>query len=122
MNPTEGGEKIPGDGVVTGFGRVDGRPVAVFAQDFTVIGGSLSLTQARKICKVMDMAMKVGCPCIGMNDSGGARIQEGIDSLHGYGAVFYENVKLSGTVPQVSIIAAESYGYLNAILKQLGAR
>src|SRR5512145_579749 len=87
-NPTEGGEKFYGDGVVTGFGRVDGRPVAVYAQDFTVVGGSLSLTHARKITKVMDMAMKVGCPVIGFNDSGGARIQEGVNSLAGYAEIF----------------------------------
>ena len=110
MNPTEGGEKIPGDGVVTGFGRVDGRPVAVFAQDFTVIGGSLSLTQARKICKVMDMAMKVGCPCIGMNDSGGARIQEGVNSLAGYAEIFLRNTMASGVIPQISLIMGPCAG------------
>jgi propionyl-CoA carboxylase beta chain len=101
QNPTEGIEKIPGDGVVTGFGRVDGRPVAVFAQDFTVIGGSLSLTHARKICKVMDMAVKVGCPVIGLNDSGGARIQEGVNSLAGYAEIFLRNTMASGVIPQI---------------------
>jgi propionyl-CoA carboxylase beta chain len=109
MNPnTEG--PIPGDGVVAGFGRVNGRPVAVFAQDFTVQGGSLSLTVARKICKVMDMAMKVGCPVIGMNDSGGARIQEGVNSLAGYGEIFLRNTMASGVIPQISLIMGPCAG------------
>jgi propionyl-CoA carboxylase beta chain len=109
INPSPG-EQIPGDGVVTGFGRVEGRPVAVFAQDFTVVGGSLSLTQARKICKIMDMAMKVGCPCIGMNDSGGARIQEGVNSLAGYAEIFLRNTMASGVIPQVSLIMGPCAG------------
>jgi propionyl-CoA carboxylase beta chain len=109
MNPSPG-EQIPGDGVVTGFGRVEGRPVALFAQDFTVVGGSLSLTQARKICKIMDMAMKVGCPCIGMNDSGGARIQEGVNSLAGYAEIFLRNTMASGVIPQISLIMGPCAG------------
>ena len=110
VNPSEGGEKVPGDGVVTGFGRVEGRPVAMFAQDFTVIGGSLSLTHARKICKIMDMAMKVGCPVIGFNDSGGARIQEGVNSLAGYAEIFLRNTMASGVVPQLSLIMGPCAG------------
>ena len=109
-NPTEGGEKFYGDGVVTGFGRVDGRPVAVYAQDFTVVGGSLSLTHARKITKVMDMAMKVGCPVIGFNDSGGARIQEGVNSLAGYAEIFLRNTMASGVIPQISLIMGPCAG------------
>jgi propionyl-CoA carboxylase beta chain len=109
MNPNLG-EQILGDGVVAGFGRVDGRPVAVFAQDFTVQGGSLSLTVARKICKVMDMAMKVGCPVIGINDSGGARIQEGVNSLAGYGEIFLRNTMASGVIPQISLIMGPCAG------------
>jgi propionyl-CoA carboxylase beta chain len=109
LNPNPG-EQIPGDGVVTGFGRVEGRPVAVFAQDFTVVGGSLSLTQAKKICKIMDMAMKVGCPCIGMNDSGGARIQEGVNSLAGYAEIFLRNTMASGVIPQISLIMGPCAG------------
>ena len=89
-------QRIPGDGVVTGHGRVDGRPVFVFAQDFTVFGGSLSETFAAKICKVMDLAMKVGAPVIGLNDSGGARIQEGVVSLAGYADIFLRNTLASG--------------------------
>ena len=109
MNPNPG-EQIPGDGVVTGFGRVEGRPVALFAQDFTVVGGSLSLTQARKVCKIMDTAMKVGCPCIGMNDSGGARIQEGVNSLAGYAEIFLRNTMASGVIPQISLIMGPCAG------------
>jgi propionyl-CoA carboxylase beta chain len=109
MNPNPG-EQIPGDGVVTGFGRVDGRPVALFAQDFTVQGGSLSLTVAKKICKILDMAMKVGCPVIGMNDSGGARIQEGVNSLAGYGEIFLRNTMASGVIPQISLIMGPCAG------------
>ncbi len=97
-------QRIPGDGVVTGHGRVDGRPVFVFAQDFTVFGGSLSETFAAKICKVMDLAMKVGAPIIGLNDSGGARIQEGVVSLAGYADIFLRNTLASGVVPQISAI------------------
>ncbi len=110
VNPTEGGEKFYGDGVVTGFGRVDGRPVAVYAQDFTVVGGSLSLTHARKITKIMDMAMKVGCPVIGFNDSGGARIQEGVNSLAGYAEIFLRNTMASGVIPQISLIMGPCAG------------
>src|SRR5258708_4074023 len=93
---------FPGDGVVTGHGLIDGRKVFVFAQDFTVFGGSLSETHAEKICKVMDLAMKVGAPIIGLNDSGGARIQEGVVSLGGYADIFLRNTLASGVVPQIS--------------------
>ncbi len=96
--------KIMGDGVVTGHGTIDGRVVYVFAQDFTVFGGSLSETFAQKICKVMDMAMKVGAPVIGINDSGGARIQEGVTSLAGYAEIFQRNILASGVIPQISAI------------------
>ena len=89
-----------GDGVVTGYGTIDGRPVYVFAQDFTVFGGSLSETMAQKICKVMDMAMKMGAPVIGLNDSGGARIQEGINALAGYAEIFQRNIMASGVIPR----------------------
>ena len=92
----------PGDGVVVGHGTIDGRVVFVFAFDFTVLGGSLSLTVAEKVCKVMDHAARVGAPCIGLNDSGGARIQEGIDSLAGYGEIFLRNTRYSGVIPQIS--------------------
>src|SRR5699024_8007235 len=95
-------KKIAGDGVVTGHGKVDGRPIYVFSQDFTVIGGSLSETHAEKICKVVDMAMKNGVRIIGLNDSGGARIQEGVSSLGGYAEVFWRNSMASGVVPQLS--------------------
>ena len=91
-----------GDGVVTGYGNINGRLVYVFSQDFTVFGGSLSETHAEKICKIMDMAMKTGSPLIGLNDSGGARIQEGVVSLGGYADIFYKNVKASGVIPQIS--------------------
>lgn len=97
-------EKYLGDGVVTGHGTIDGRTVYVFAQDFTIFGGSLSETMALKICKVMDMAMKMGCPVIGINDSGGARIQEGVTSLAGYAEIFQRNILASGVVPQISAI------------------
>jgi acetyl-CoA carboxylase carboxyltransferase component len=97
-------EKYLGDGVITGHGTIDGRTVYVFAQDFTVFGGSLSETMALKICKVMDMAMKMGCPVIGINDSGGARIQEGVTSLAGYAEIFQRNILASGVVPQISAI------------------
>src|SRR5690349_15087629 len=100
----------PGDGVVTGHGLIDGRPVFVFAQDFTVFGGSLSETHAEKICKVMDLAMKVGCPVIGLNDSGGARIQEGVVSLGGYADIFLRNTLASGVVPQISCIMGPCAG------------
>ncbi len=91
-----------GDGVVTGYGTIEGRLVYVFAQDFTVFGGSLSETMAQKICKVMDMAMKMGAPVIGINDSGGARIQEGINALSGYAEIFQRNIMASGVIPQIS--------------------
>jgi acetyl-CoA carboxylase carboxyltransferase component len=97
-------QKILGDGVVTGSGTIDGRVVYVYAQDFTVFGGSLSETFAKKICKVMDMAMKVGAPIIGINDSGGARIQEGVTSLAGYAEIFQRNIMASGVIPQISAI------------------
>ena len=101
---------IPGDGVVTGYGQIKGRLVFVFSQDFTVFGGSLSEAHAEKICKVMDQAMKVGAPIIGLNDSGGARIQEGVASLGGYAEVFQRNVLASGVVPQVSMIMGPCAG------------
>ena len=99
-----------GDGVVTGYGTIDGRLVYIFAQDFTVFGGSLSETHAEKICKVMDMAVKVGAPVIGLNDSGGARIQEGVRSLGGYADIFYRNVQASGVIPQISAIMGPCAG------------
>ncbi len=99
-----------GDGVVTGWGTVNGRQVYVFSQDFTVLGGSVSATHAAKICKIMDMAMQNGAPVIGINDSGGARIQEGVDSLAGYGEVFARNIKASGVVPQISVIMGPCAG------------
>ncbi len=105
-----GDKRIPGDGVVTGFGRVDGRTVFVFANDFTVFGGSLSETNARKICKIMDMAMEVGAPVVGLNDSGGARIQEGVGSLAGYADIFLRNTLASGVVPQISLIMGPCAG------------
>ena len=101
---------IPGDGVVTGWGTINGRKTFVFAQDFTVFGGSLSETHARKICKIQEMAMKHGAPIIGLNDSGGARIQEGVSSLAGYTDVFQNNIKASGVVPQISVIMGPSAG------------
>jgi propionyl-CoA carboxylase beta chain len=103
-------QKIPGDGVVTGYGHIDGRLVYVFAQDFTVFGGSLSGAYAQKICKIMDLAMKVGAPVIGLNDSGGARIQEGVESLAGYADIFTRNVLASGVVPQISAIMGPCAG------------
>lgn len=103
-------QKILGDGVVSGHGRIDGRPVFVFAQDFTVFGGSLSETYAQKICKVMDLAMKTGAPVIGLNDSGGARIQEGVMSLAGYADIFLRNVLASGVIPQISCILGPCAG------------
>jgi propionyl-CoA carboxylase beta chain len=102
--------KIPGDGVVTGYGTINGRLVFVFSQDFTVFGGALSEAHAEKICKVMDQAMKVGAPVIGLNDSGGARIQEGVASLGGYAEVFQRNVTASGVVPQISLIMGPCAG------------
>ena len=106
MDKTE----APGEGVVTGYGTVDGRPVFVYAQDFTVIGGSLGEMHAKKICKVMDMAAKMGAPIIGMNDSGGARIQEGIDALSGFGEIFTRNTLYSGVIPQISVIMGPCAG------------
>ena len=99
-----------GDGVVTGWGTINGRQVYVFSQDFTVLGGSVSATHAMKICKIMDMAMQNGAPVIGINDSGGARIQEGVDSLAGYGEVFQRNIEASGVVPQISVITGPCAG------------
>jgi len=104
------GKSMPGDGVITGVGYVDGRPVAAFSQDFTVGGGALGRIHAKKICDIMDYAQKAGIPLIGINDSGGARIQEGDDSLSGYGQVFFRNVELSGLLPQISIIAGPCAG------------
>ncbi len=101
---------IPGDGVVTGWGTIDGRQVYVFSQDFTVFGGSLSETHAKKICKIMDLALQNGAPVIGLNDSGGARIQEGVASLGGYADVFWRNVQASGAVPQISVIMGPCAG------------
>lgn len=101
---------IPGDGVVTGYGTINGRLIFVFSQDFTVLGGSLSEAHAQKICKLMDHAMKVGAPLIGLNDSGGARIQEGVDSLAGYADVFQRNVLASGVIPQISVIMGPCAG------------
>ena len=103
-------QKILGDGVVTGYGNVDGRQVFVFAQDFTVFGGSLSGAYASKICKIMDLAMRVGAPVVGLNDSGGARIQEGVESLAGYADIFTRNVLASGVVPQISAIMGPCAG------------
>jgi len=99
-----------GDGVVTGYGKIEGRSVAIFSQDFTVLGGSLSATNAQKICKIMNMAMKVGIPVIGLNDSGGARIQEGVDSLGGYADIFLLNTLASGVIPQISLILGPCAG------------
>ncbi|HIJ63917.1 MAG TPA: acyl-CoA carboxylase subunit beta [Rhodospirillaceae bacterium] len=104
------GQRIPSDGVVTGYGTVNGRLVFVFSQDFTVFGGSLSEAHAEKICKIMDQALKVGAPVIGLNDSGGARIQEGVASLAGYAEVFQRNVMASGVVPQISLIMGPCAG------------
>ena len=102
--------EAPGEGVVTGYGTVDGRLTYVYAQDFTVIGGSLGEMHAKKICKVMDMAAKMGAPIIGMNDSGGARIQEGIDALSGFGEIFFRNTRNSGVIPQISVIMGPCAG------------
>jgi len=101
---------IYGDGVVTGYGTINGRQVCVFSQDFTVFGGALSETHAEKICKIMDMALKIGVPVIGLNDSGGARIQEGVRSLGGYADIFHRNVRASGVVPQISAIMGPCAG------------
>jgi propionyl-CoA carboxylase beta subunit len=103
-------QKFLGDGVVTGTGRIDGRLVCVFSQDFTVFGGSLSEAHAEKIGKAMDLALKVGCPVIGLNDSGGARIQEGVVSLGGYADIFLRNTLVSGVVPQISAVLGPCAG------------
>src|SRR5678815_3819379 len=113
-------QKILGDGVVTGHGTVNGRQVFVFAQDFTVFGGSLSGAYAMKICKVMDLAMKVGAPVIGLNDSGGARIQEGVESLAGYADIFLRNTLASGVVPQISAIMGPCVGGAHAHASKSG--
>ncbi|XEY11896.1 acyl-CoA carboxylase subunit beta [Fervidobacterium pennivorans subsp. shakshaketiis] len=102
--------KLPADGVVTGIGKVNGRPVAAFSQDFTVMGGSLGEMHAKKIMKVMDLALKMGIPLVGINDSGGARIQEGVDSLYGYGEIFFRNTIASGVIPQITVIAGPCAG------------
>jgi len=101
---------IPGDGVVTGWGTINGRPTYVFSQDFTVFGGSLSETHAQKICKIMDLALQNGAPVIGLNDSGGARIQEGVAALGGYAEVFWRNVQASGAIPQISVVMGPTAG------------
>lgn len=102
--------EVPGDGVVTGYGQVNGRLTYAFAQDFTVIGGSLGEMHAKKICKILDLALKMGAPVVGINDSGGARIQEGVDSLYGYGEIFYRNTIASGVIPQISVIVGPCAG------------
>ncbi len=104
------GREAPGDGVVTGYGRVDGRTVFAFAQDFTVIGGTLGEMHAGKICKVQDLALKTGAPCVGIQDSGGARIQEGVAALDGYGRIFWRNTLASGVIPQLSVILGPCAG------------
>ncbi len=109
-HPDLTGTHIPGDGVVTGFGKIDGRPVCVFAQDFTVWGGSLGESYAQKICKIMDKAVSLGVPIIGLNDSGGARIQEGVVSLGGYADIFLRNTLCSGVIPQISAIMGPCAG------------
>jgi len=103
-------QKIPGDGVIVGHGRVEGRQVFVFAQDFTVFGGSVSRAYAEKICKVMDLALQVGCPVVGLHDSGGARVQEGVEALAGYADVFLRNTLASGVIPQISVILGPCAG------------
>ncbi len=105
-----GDKKVMGDGVITGWGKIDGRPVYVFSQDFTVFGGSLGEVFAEKICKIMDLAVQNGAPVIGINDSGGARIQEGVVSLAGYADIFYRNVRASGVVPQISVVMGPCAG------------
>src|SRR3954447_10775644 len=103
-------QKGPGDGVVTGYGKVNGRPIYLFAQDFTVFGGALGEMHAKKIAHVMDLAAKSGVPFVGLNDSGGARIQEGVVSLDGYGQIFYRNAIYSGVIPQISVILGPCAG------------
>ncbi|MEJ5358815.1 MAG: carboxyl transferase domain-containing protein [Desulfobacterales bacterium] len=102
--------EIPAEGVVTGYGTIDGRTVFVYAQDFTVLGGSLGEMHAKKICKVLDLALKTGAPVVGLNDSGGARIQEGVDALSGYGQIFFRNTRASGVIPQIAAIMGPSAG------------
>ena len=102
--------EIPADGVVIGWGQVNGRTVYVFAQDFTARGGSLGEMHAKKITKVQDLALKAGCPCVGLNDSGGARIQEGIDALFGFGEIFFRNSAASGVIPQITCIMGPTAG------------
>ncbi len=106
----EDGKEIPGDGVVTGYGEIDGRTVYIYAQDFTVFGGSVSLTHANKICQVQDLAVRSGAPIIGLLDSGGARIQEGVQALHGYGKIFRRNAEASGVIPQISVMLGPCAG------------
>ncbi len=103
-------QETPGEGVVTGSGLIDGRLVYVYSQDFTVMGGSLGEMHAAKICRIMDLALKTGAPLIGINDSGGARIQEGVDALNGYGEIFKRNTLASGVIPQISVILGPSAG------------
>ena len=103
-------KKAPGDGVVTGYGKIDGRLVFAFAQDFTVLGGSLGEYHAEKIVKIQNMALKMRSPIIGLNDSGGARIQEGVNSLSGFGKIFYNNTISSGVIPQISVIMGPCAG------------
>ena len=103
-------ERDYGEAVVTGWGRVDGRPICVYAQDFTLFGGSLSKVVGEKIAKAMDLAVKTGAPVVGLNDSGGARIQEGVDALAGYGEIFIRNVRASGVIPQISVIMGPCAG------------
>ncbi|MCW3980666.1 MAG: methylmalonyl-CoA carboxyltransferase, partial [Candidatus Bathyarchaeota archaeon] len=103
-------KKVPGDGVVVGYGTINGRLVYVFSQDFTVFGGSLGEMYAKKVIKLMDLAMKTGAPLIGLNDSGGARIQEGVASLGGYGDIFFKNVVASGVIPQISAVMGPCAG------------
>ncbi|MCH2524098.1 MAG: methylmalonyl-CoA carboxyltransferase, partial [Dehalococcoidia bacterium] len=110
MSDSLSSEQLYGDAVVTGWGRIDGRAVCVFAQDFTVFGGSLGEVVSEKIAKAMDLATKTGVPMIGLNDSGGARIQEGVGSLAGYGEIFYRNVQASGVIPQLSVIMGPCAG------------
>src|SRR5512139_1961619 len=105
-----GAKRFPGDGVVCGFGKINGRRVAIFAHDFTVLGGSFSTVQSQKICRIQDLALESGIPIVGLNDSGGARIQEGVRSLAGYGEVFTRNVLASGVVPQISLVLGPCAG------------
>ena len=107
---TQNNQSFYGDGVVTGFGKIQGRLVYIYSQDFTVFGGSLSETHAEKICKIMDLAMQNGAPVIGLNDSGGARIQDGVKSLGGYADIFYRNTRASVVVPQISAILGPCAG------------